>query len=405
MTKRRAPSPHAPAGDSHNFGRHVTIEGNQVHKPRTLLWEWLVLGAGSPLRALLDTLAKEELGDRDAFAFLPELRFSEPSARAGGTVEKLALAPLGTLSAARRRELAIVVGRAMALFAWLGLADLHWENMALGQDPRGRLVFAPLDVEIVFDDLALPTATKLLPEADPEYGAVNRHACGVRRVLPFLGKPVDVDDLVAMVDAYHGTLALLETHGKRIAAVLTEVPGLREAPIRVLLRGTGDYVRARSAPVWPPLLGAEAEQLARGDIPYFFRLYGRAGIHYFVEPTLERLGRLPTKGDVPQLEPLLPLEKGLRSPSRASLREEGLFAMLGAFDHPSFSGTHTHGALTVTFSPRRLTLTLGPKGDELVGKRDLRAYVGSVYLPCTCGEVPSPLVPAVTVCTSAAKRR
>lgn len=405
MTKGRAPSPRAPAGDSHNFGRHVTIEGNQVHKPRTVLWEWLVLGAGSPLRALLDTLAKEELGDRDAFAFLPELRFSEPTARDGGTVEKLALAPLGTLSAARRRELSIVVGRATALFAWLGLADLHWENMALGQDPRGRLVFAPLDVEIVFDDLALPTATKLLPEADPEYGAVNRHACGARRLLPFLGKPVDVDDLVAMVDAYHHTLALLETHGKRIAAVLTEVPGLREAPIRVLLRGTGDYVRARSAPVWPPLLGAEAEQLARGDIPYFFRLYGRAGIHYFVEPTLERLGRLPTKGDVPQLEPLLPLERGLRSPSRASLREEGLFAILGAFDHPSFSGTHTHGALTVTFSPRRLTLTLGPERDELVGKRDLRAYVGSVYLPCACGEVSSPLVPAVTVCTSAAKRR
>ena len=405
MSKRRAQAPHAPAGDSHNFGRHVTIEGNQVHKPRTVLWEWLVHGAGSPLRALLDTLANEELGDRDGFAFLPELRFSEPTARDGGTVEKLVLEPLGSLSMARRRELAIVVGRATALFAWLGLADLHWENMALGLNERGRLVFAPLDVEIVFDDLALPTATKLLPEADPEYGAVNRHACGARRVLPFLGKPVDVDDLVAMVDAYHGALALLERHGKRISAVLTDVPGLREAPIRVLLRGTGDYVRARSSPVWPPLLDAEAEQLARGDIPYFFRLYGRAGIHYFVEPTLERLGRLPTKGDVPQLEPLLPLEKGLRSPSRASLREEGLFAMLGAFDHPSFSGTHTHGALTVTFSPRRLTLAIGPKGDELVGKRDLRAYVGSVYLPCACGEVSSPLVPSVTVCTSAQKRR
>jgi len=296
-----------------------------------------------------------------------------------------------------------VVGRATALFAWLGLADLHWENLALGQDARGRLVFAPLDVEIVFDDLALPTATKLLPEADEEYGAVNRHACGVRRVLPFLGKPVDVTDLVAMVDAYLGMLALLERHGSRIAEVLTNVPGLREAPIRVLLRGTGDYVRARSQPVWPPLLDAEAEQLARGDIPYFFRLYGRPGIHYFVEPTLERLGRLPMKGDVPQLEPLLRLAKGLRSPSRASLREEGLFAILGAFDHPSFTGTHGHGALSVTFSARRLTLAL-PSGDELVGKRDLRAYVESVYLPCACGEVASPLVPAVTVCKPRARR-
>ncbi|HRG98145.1 MAG TPA: hypothetical protein PLR99_17965 [Polyangiaceae bacterium] len=405
MSKPRASAPPKHAGDSHNFGRHVTIAGAEVHKPRTLLWEWLVLGAGSPLRALLRTLAEEDLGDGSAFEFLPELRFSSQGARDGGTVEKLELAPLGRLplSAARKRELALVVGRATALFAWLGLADLHWENLALGQDARGRLVFAPLDVEIVFDDLALPTATKLLPEADEEYGAVNRHACGVRRVLPFLGKPVDVTDLVAMVDAYLGMLALLERHGSRIAEVLTNVPGLREAPIRVLLRGTGDYVRARSQPVWPPLLDAEAEQLARGDIPYFFRLYGRPGIHYFVEPTLERLGRLPMKGDVPQLEPLLRLAKGLRSPSRASLREEGLFAILGAFDHPSFTGTHGHGALSVTFSARRLTLAL-PSGDELVGKRDLRAYVESVYLPCACGEVASPLVPAVTVCKPRARR-
>lgn len=400
----RAPAPPAHAGDSHNFGRHVTIRETEVHKPRTLLWEWLVLGEGSPLRALLATIAKDELGEPEAFTFLPELRFSTPTSREGGTVERLALAPLGSLSPTRKRELAVVVGRAIALFTWLGLSDLHWENMALGLDDRGRIVFAPLDVEIVFDDLALPTATKLLPEADPEYGAVNRHACGVRRVLPFLGKPIDVTDLVAMVDAYLGMLRTLERHGGRVAEVLTNVPGLSEAPIRVLLRGTGDYVRARSAPVWPPLLDAEAEQLARGDIPYFFRLYGRPGIHYFVEPSLERLGRLPTKGDVPQLEPLLPLAKGLRSPSRVSLREEGLFALLGAFDHPSFSGTHAHGAIDVTFTPRRLTLTVGPKGDELVGKRDLRAYVGSVYLPCECGEVPSPLVPAVTTCSAAPTR-
>ncbi|HQY61462.1 MAG TPA: hypothetical protein PK141_08720 [Polyangiaceae bacterium] len=413
MSKPRtsAPASSAPAssagfatfaGDSHNFGRQVAIGETEVHKPRTLLWEWLVLGVGSPLRALLRVLAEEDLGDGDAFAFLPELRFSSQGARDGGTVERLDLAPLGALSPARKRELAVVVGRAIALFSWLGLSDLHWENLALGLDARERIVFAPLDVEIVFDDLALPTATKLLPEADPEYGAVNRHAAGVRRVLPFLGKPVDVVDLCAMVDAYLGMLTLLERHGSRIAEVFTQVPGLRDAPIRVLLRGTGDYVRARSQPVWPPLLGAEKTQLARGDIPYFFRLYGRAGIHYFVEPTLERLGRLPLKGDVPQLQALLPLAEGLRAPSRASLREEGLLAILGAFDHPSFTGTHTHGELSVTFSPRRLKLAFGREGDELVGKRDLRAYVESVYLPCACGEVSSPLVPAVTVCEPSA---
>lgn len=390
----------ARAGDSHNFGRHVTLGRARVHKPRTLFWEWLMLGAGSPLRALLRRLAHEDGPGEDAFDFLPELRFTSPAARGGGSVERLVLAPLPRPSRARRRELAVVVGRALATWSWFGVSDLHWENLALGVGRRGRLIFTPLDVEIVFDDYALPTATKLLPEADPEYSAVNRHACGVRRVLPLLGKPVDVGDLVAMVDAYREALLFLDRHASRIAELCAGVPGLGEAPIRVLLRGTGDYVRARSEPVWPPLLDAEAEQLARGDIPYFFRLYGRAGIHYFTDPTLERALWLPLRGDVPRLAPLLSLARGLRSPSRRSLREEGLFAILGAFDHPTFEGPHAHGEVTVTFGARRITVRSG-SADELVARRDLRAYVESVYLPCRCGEVRSALVPAITACESA----
>jgi hypothetical protein len=389
------------AGDSHNFGRHVTIEGDRVHKPRTLLWEWLMLGAGSPLRALLTELAARDPSTRGAFDFLPELAFSSPTSREGGSVERIDLLPLPELSSSRRRELAIVVGRSLATWSWLGVSDLHWENLALGLDRHDRLIFSPLDIELLFDDHPLPTLTKLLPEADPEYGAVNRHAAGVRRALPFLGKPIDVDDLVAMLDAYRAMLLFFDRHGGDVAGLLAGLPELPDAPIRVLLRGTGDYVRARTSPVWPPLLEAEASQLARGDIPYFFRLYGSAGIHYFVEPTLERLGRLPLKGDVPRLEPLLQLSRGLRSPSRTSLREEGLFAVLGAFDHRSFTGTHAFGDLEVTFTSRRVTVKIASTGDELEGRRDVRSHVGSVYLPCTCGEVSSVLVPAVTVCRPA----
>lgn len=392
-----APTP-THAGDSHNFGRHVTIEGARVHKPRTLLWEWLMLGKGSPLRALLRELADGEASTRGAFEFLPELAFSSPTTREGGSVERIDLLPLPELTPSRRRELALIVGRSLAMWSWFGVSDLHWENLALGLDRHDRLIFSPLDIELLFDDHPLPTLTKLLPEADPEYGAVNRHASGVRRVLPFLGKPVDVGDLVAMLDAYRAMLLFLDRHGDAIAGLLANVPELRDSPIRVLLRGTGDYVRARTASVWPPLLDAEATQLARGDIPYFFRLYGAAGIHYFVEPTLDRLGRLPLKGDVPRLEPLLQLSRGLRSPSRTSLREEGLFAVLGAFDHPSFTGTHTFGDLEVTFTSRRITVKIASTEDELEGRRDVRSHVGSVYLPCKCGEVSSVLVPAVTVC-------
>lgn len=387
-------------GDAHNFGRRVSMRAGRVHKPRTLAWEHLILGLDSPLRRLLDHAAQQDgLGD-DAFAFLPALKFFPSREEHGGEVERIELAPLPELSGNDLFELGRITGRAIALFSFLGIADLHWENLVLGLDGRGRVVFGPLDIEMILSDLSLPTETKLLPDADPEYAAICRHACGVRRVLPFLGKPVDATALLAMASAYHRTLTLLDRHARPIAEVFTRLPGLHETPIRVCLRGTGEYIRARTEPLWPPLLNAEAEQLARGDIPYFFRLYGQPGIHYYADRTLSRVSRLPLRGDVPQLEPLLPLSRGLRAPSRKKLREEGLFTLLGAFDHRSFAGTYTGEDLEITFKARTLIMTL-KTGEELTSRRNLSAFVGSVYLPCHCGEVRSVFVPATTTCDAA----
>src|SRR6185295_20229606 len=97
--------------------------------------------------------------------------------------------------------------------SWLGVSDLHWENLVLGQG-RGRVVFAPLDVEMILADLSAPTQTKLLPDADPEYAAICRHASGVRRVLPYLGKPVAAGDLLAMAGAYRAMLVFLDRHAR-----------------------------------------------------------------------------------------------------------------------------------------------------------------------------------------------
>jgi hypothetical protein len=394
MTSSRA---RAHLGDSHNFGRRVSVRAGRVDKPRTLVWERLMLSEDSPLRRLLgDTAEREGLG-REAFGFLPRLKFFRSRARHGGEVEEVKLAPLPALSSDGRRALAQIVGRSLALFSWLGVSDLHWENLVLGVDGRGRVVFGPLDVEMILSDLALPTETKLLPDADPEYAEICRHACGVRRVLPYLGKPVDAADLLAMAGAYLRALAFLDRHSREIADVLAGLPDLREAPIRVCLRGTDEYVRARSEPVWPPLLDAESEQLARGDIPYFFRLYGRPGIQYYGDRALSQIKRLPMRGDVPRLDRLLLMSRGLRSPSRKKLREEGLFTVLGAFDHASLAGRHKEGDLEVKFGARSLVVKL-PDGEELRARRDLSAFVGSVYLPCRCGEVRSVFVPQVTAC-------
>ncbi len=386
-------------GDSHNFGRRVTLGETRVLKPRSVFWEQLLLSGHSPLRTLLARLAADSGHGERFFEFLPNLRFFPGADGLGGEVERIALEPLPPLTAERQLELAEIVGRSLALWSWLGAADLHWENLALGLDRDDRIVFGPLDIELLLADLSLPTETKLLPDADPEYAELCRHAAGVRRALPYLGKPIGARELLALAAAYLETLQLLERHAVAIGQLLASLPGLRDAPIRVLLRSTGDYARVRSPEFWPPLLGAESEQLARGDVPYFFRFYGKKGIFYYASPDLQQLGRLPLRGDVPQLEPLLDLARGLRSPSRAKLLQDGFFTVLGAFDHPSLNGRHRSEALELSFGARTLSARF-PDGEELSTSRKLGAFVGSVYLPCSCGESRSVLVPATSACSS-----
>ena len=384
-------------GDSHNFGRRVvrrtTLDGDRIVKPRPVAWERLVLDSRSPLRRVLEGIPAAEC----AFAFLPDLEFYP-----GGEVGALELEPLGMLAREEAMELARVVGRSLALWSWLGVSDLHWENLALGRAKDRRIVFTPLDVEAIFDDLALPTDTKLLPDADPEVAEICRHACGVRRVLPFLGKPVDPAHLIAMAADYSRTVEVLERDADEIAGAILKTPGLEEIPIRVCLRGTDVYVHAMQdakQPVWPPFLDAEQEQMDRGDVPYFFRLLGRPGIFYYDDADLETIAQIPTEGDVPHLEPLLDLSNlsgSLRSSNRDILRTEGLLTILGAFDHPSFTGRHSSDELAIEFGDGVL---VAETADEVLETdRDLSAFVHSVYLPCRCGEVETVLVPPTTLC-------
>ena len=258
--------------------------------------------------------------------------------------------------ATRRRALARIVGRSLALFSWLGVSDLHWENLVLGVDARGHVVFAPLDVEMILADLSLPTETKLLPDADPEYAEICRHASGVRRVLPYLGKPVDAADLLAMAGAYRSTLAFLDrSRARDRRRVRAPARPARDAHSRVPPRDrTSTCARARSR------RGRRCSTRSRSSSPAATSrtssgLYGRPGIHYYGDRDARRgSSDCRCEGDVPQLEPLLSLSRGLRSPSRKKLREEGLFTLLGAFDHASFVGRHASDELEATFGARTL---------------------------------------------------
>jgi hypothetical protein len=414
-------------GDTHNFGRRVEGLGDRVRKPRTIVWEQLLLDRNSLLRRALGALAGRNGLAEGAFDFVPSLAFAPFEDGVGGEVERIALAPVGALDEAgraeldeeqraeldeeqraeldeeQRAELAALAGRAFALYSWLGLADLHWENLVLGRDPHGTLVFGPLDVELVLDDLARPTETKLLPDADPEYAALCRHAAGARRLLRWLGKPVAPNYLATMLANYDATLGALGGASESIAQAIASSPGVRNAPIRVLLRATSEYAQAHRGRLWPPLLEAERVQLARGDVPYFFRTLESKGLFHYGDPSLATALPLPTEGDVPVLAPLLSLERGLRSKRRARLLEEGLFSIVGAFDSPDLRGTFEAGGLALTLGRRTVVLRRA-NGDELETGRNLRAFVGSVVGSCECGETAEPIAVA-TACPEWARDR
>ena len=155
---------------------------------------------------------------------------------------------------------------------------------------------------------------------------------------------------------------------------------LRRTPIRVCLRGTADYMVPPER-ADPPFRPEELAQLARGDIPYFFHIYGQSGVFAFDSPDRARVVRLRQT----RANPALQVARHLRSPSRASLAAQGLFAVIAAFDHKGLTGGVFQDEGFELRCTRR-QLIAGPRDGGAETRRDLSAFVGSVYLPCACGE-------------------
>jgi hypothetical protein len=387
-------------GDTHNFGRRVEVGDTWVEKPRTVFWEWLLLAAESPLRRALAELEPRPFVSGPFFSFLPALEFVSPFSLTGGKVSRASLSALdsksfsGSKARDARLELAHIAGRAMALFAWFGVADLHWENMILGRGDEGQLVFAPVDVEILFADMDSPVQTKLIADPDPEYAELSQHAAGFRRLLPYLGKPVEGPTIAAMVAGYAQTYALLQAHRSKLAEAVL-LPQFALQPIRVCLRATAEYIDPERRP-WPPWLAAEIEQLKRGDIPYFFQLYGEGRLRWFTSRALDASSALPSRGDVPRAPALLDIRRDFRGKNRESLLTRGLFAIVGALDHPDLRGTFEAFDASLRLGARKVVIAV--HGEELEATRSLESVVSSLYMPCRCGEVQTVFVPPKTRC-------
>ncbi len=149
-------------GDPHNFGKSVRLTRNGlIYKPRTLVWEHLLLSDFGNLRSLLGLISAQS-GLSPSVDVLPNLNFkprTTPAFISDGYVQPSKLLPIVNLIPSEARS----IGAVIALCTYLGISDLHSENTVLGRDASLRLHFGPIDIESIFWPLSLPSQTGLIP--------------------------------------------------------------------------------------------------------------------------------------------------------------------------------------------------------------------------------------------------
>lgn len=346
-------------GDPHNFGRRVTKTADGwFYKPRTVFWERLVLEATSPLRQAVDHLFASK-SRVSPFASVPTLRFLDCSDEGpgAGRVEGLFVDPLSTNPAPGELEQA---GALTGFLTWAGATDLHAQNMATGRW-GGRFVFAPLDVEGLFHDHQLVSQTTLLPSqtTPPE-------DCGLAALL---ASEKSGDGSVALLSGYLSAFSLLSAAERDLGAqVIGHLPA--EVPCRLLVRATAAYAEALRSGVPSDYAASEKEQLARGDVPYFFRRHHSEVPLYWKSQWETAPAVIPAIGpaDRFELRRVVPGQGLAPSPARFgdTALKAGSLQLARAFD-PGESGQWSSGGCTLRADKQ--TLTIEWRGESWQAKR------------------------------------
>lgn len=264
--------------EPHNFGQRVyrINSSNQVFKPRTVFWEWLLL-TNSPFRQYIETELKKVCAFSGTPLSLPKINVKIDS-MFSGHADFLSLTPISRLD----EEQSVKIGFTIALFAWMGMSDLHKENIILGLDQNNQFIFTSLDIETIYDDLATLGHSGLVPDQ-----WVPKKVSGIFSLLDlFENSQVEDSCFAAIIYGYLNGLQVLECNRINIEKLLFETIGTSQIPIRVVLRKTKSYVDYLNG-IAPPLaflvppFDEELEQLSRKDIPYFFRFPAEPDVIYF----------------------------------------------------------------------------------------------------------------------------
>lgn len=261
-------------GDPHNGGKSVVTTNAAAIKPRPILWEWLLLAVDSDLRRAIATSFSQKIG-HSPFDCVPYLGFrTNPNLLEGGEVE-LFSGPgwLGPPTSEECYRLGLYCG----LMTFLGVSDLHDENITVQCGAGLPFVFACVDVESVFLDISDPRGTGLIPAR-----AKSPHHHG----LSLLPCELPAGGPVRLVRGYADAVIGLTSLAGDIADIIAMQPRLGDCPIRILPRDTSCYyafLEGRGALFAPHFSVCETTQLGRGDIPYYFCTLNDPTLRYWSE--------------------------------------------------------------------------------------------------------------------------
>lgn len=337
-------------GDMHNFRRAVIARDELIVKFRPCVWEDLLLNFNSSLRKHLRAINRKN--PRLRTDFLPDLTAIKKSEfEFHITNIRRRLKPLGSLTHNQKNELALVAGRLFAVSHFFGLTDLHAANLALGLDKSDRIVFGPVDIEIVLEKLAVPLRCLLLPMG----GKHGISTAGFTRVLDKLGRRIEPSLLLRLLIGYWEQWEVLWINQRRMFGELRKALGKRKVPIRYLLRPTRDYRTGRG-----PRLPEEIVQIARGDIPYFFRYFDRpVELYYYISEDLKQIRRVKLNDSLREdlrTVPLIPLMKGWTKKEFLTTRAYGLALTIAAFDKASWRGRYEYDGYVLLFDRTHFNL-------------------------------------------------
>ena len=357
-------------GDTHNFGRFVKTSGkNWILKPRSTFWEQLLLSVDSRFRDELD----EILRDEPLMDGLPRLVFRRsPRDSTSSLVERVNCHPAINFDPAYLLE---ALGGLIAVAAWLGMSDLHNQNICVGTDARtGKLLFTPLDIEVIFTDLRLPSLTGILPTScfEKKMAGLLPLAEVIRNISP--------RESMAVACAYLRVSQKLLAKRESIVTLLQAIPCIYTEPIRMVMRSTEEYMtllgqELREDLAHFPLREEEAEQMQRGDVPYFYATMADRRIHYFTSRDLRQSASVK-KRNWDHLRPgLLPLDKLFTTRSRNKALYEYGSMMLAAYFLPNdFQGELSYRNLRLQASKHNICLQFRD-GILYEGPRDWSNYL------------------------------